>query len=173
MTSVLAVQRQTNAERRAWLAEVAEREPTGECIDWPWGTNSYGYGRIAVDGVQRLVTHIVLEAVGLPRPPAPADRALHSCDRPLCVAPWHLRWGTQRQNAEDAISRGRVHPPVLSGEAHGRARLTYEQVTTIRRRAAAGATRAALAREYGVGRTTIRHIITGRNWSADPTRQEE
>lgn len=42
--------------------------------------------------------------------PAPTGKpfALHSCDQPGCIAPEHLRWGTQSENMTDAVERGRA-----------------------------------------------------------------
>lgn len=93
-------------QKMAWLEEVALSSGEG-CRDWPWGTRRGGYGRLVVDGLEVAATHVVLERSGRPRPPAPGDYALHSCDRPICVAPWHLRWGTAAQNSADMVRRGR------------------------------------------------------------------
>lgn len=59
----------------------------------------------------------------------------------------------------------RLHPEKASrGEAHYRAKLTEDQVRAIRAEHAAGASYLALAARYGVGKTTIGHILAGRSW---------
>lgn len=50
------------------------------------------------------------------------------------------------------------------GEAHHEAKLTEEQVREIRRRAAAGETRRAIARSLGVSRWCITLIVNRRTW---------
>lgn len=51
------------------------------------------------------VMHLSMEADGRPRPPAPANNALHSCDNKGCWNPGHLRWGTSADNARDYAQR--------------------------------------------------------------------
>jgi hypothetical protein len=52
-----------------------------------------------------LATHISLELVGrkLPR----GLHALHHCDNPPCVNPDHLFPGTDMDNYQDSIKKGR------------------------------------------------------------------
>ena len=52
-----------------------------------------------------------------------------------------------------------------AGERNGRAKLTWEQVTEIRQRHAAGeGGYGTLAREYGIARSAIADIIKNRHW---------
>lgn len=91
----------------------------------------------------------------------------HVCDNPRCCNPKHLVSGSQRQNVHDAISRGRhVPPPHKLGELHGNAVLTAKNVASIRNMIARGNTIAEIARNFGVGETTIRHIRDGKTWAA-------
>jgi hypothetical protein len=109
-------------ERQAkvsWLERVAAEDGDG-CRDWPWGVNNKGYAMVRWDGRQQKAGHVVLELSGRPRPDA-ASMQLHSCDRPACVAPWHLRWGTAAENVADCIARDRWH-----GETRRRARILYD-----------------------------------------------
>ncbi len=56
--------------------------------------------------------------------------------------------------------------PHARGERMGSARLTWEQVTEIRRRFQAGETnKSALAREYGVAQPTIGRVVSGKGWT--------
>ena len=93
--------------KRKWLSDLAAMEPTGGCVDWPWGSDGSGYALFRVDGGPRRVTHLVLALVGRQRPAPPSDQILHACDRPICCAPWHLRWGTQAENVADSWNRTR------------------------------------------------------------------
>lgn len=108
-------------------AIIAEIDGEG-CRDWPYSRFSSGYGYVRVDGQKHMVTHVVLEFSARPQPPAPGDHALHSCDRPVCVAPWHLRWGSPLENRADNILRCRS----LLGETHPLAKLTSDIVRALR-----------------------------------------
>ena len=66
-----------------------------------------------------------------------------------------LRWGTHSENSADKVKHGRVYRP---------AKLTEEQVLDIRSRLGTDS-QSQLAKEFGVSRTTISAISTGRNWS--------
>lgn len=92
-------------EAKFWR-NVDKRGPD-EC--WPWLAFLCrgGYGRVRFKNVRTAATHISLEIDGRPRPPAPGDHALHSCDNRKCVNPAHLRWGTHQDNMRDMIQRGR------------------------------------------------------------------
>lgn len=55
-------------------------------------------------------------------------------------------------------------PVKVSGEANGRAALTWKQVRAIRSDDATGMSMRALAHNYGVGKSQIHNIVTGRSW---------
>jgi hypothetical protein len=52
----------------------------------------------------------------------------------------------------------------VTGESHGRAKLTATQVADIRRRVAEGERVTALGREFGVAYTTVQLIRDGKIW---------
>lgn len=94
---------------------------------------------------------------------------LHRCDNALCVNPDHLFLGDQVANMRDCASKGRigalVHPECLPrGERHGMVKLTAAEVREIRA-AAAHTRRDVLAVKYGVHRSTITSIISGKSWA--------
>lgn len=85
----------------------------------------------------------------------------HSCDRPHCCAPWHLRTATRAENMADAIQRGRLR----RGEQHPAARLTEADVRAARRERRAGtASIGQMAARYGVSPRTIRDAVRGKTW---------
>lgn len=92
---------------------------------------------------------------------------LHSCDRPFCVNPSHLRQGTVSDNVKDSIVRGRHVAP--RGEASGMSKLTESQVKEIRRLFhEEGAHKLGLAKKFGVARSVILYIITRQTWKHIP-----
>jgi hypothetical protein len=87
----------------------------------------------------------------------------------------HHRDGDELNNTEINVEMlcGRCHrhlSPTLfkNGELHPSAKLTADQVIEIRERHADGVSQGALGREFGVHRTSIRHIIRGVNWGHLP-----
>lgn len=63
----------------------------------------------------------------------------HHCDNRLCVNPAHLFLGTNQDNINDRVRKGRSHRnPTYKGEGHPKARLTVDDVVEIRRRWDAG-----------------------------------
>lgn len=69
----------------------------------------------------------------------------------------NLEWCTQLHNVRHARD-------ILGVDFRGNAKLTVEQVATIRQRLADGQKQTALAQEYGVDQSAISHIKRGKNW---------
>ena len=133
--------------------------PNG-CMDWTGVVNEHGYPMIWFQDKWQLVNRIVL-AHALGRRLHAGMCALHSCDRPICLSPEHLSEGTHMNNMNDRDAKGRV----VHGEQHRSAKLTEEDVRTIRAHFERGAyTRRQLAQMYGVSRPTIQHIINRTQW---------
>jgi HNH endonuclease len=94
---------------------------------------------------------------------------LHKCDVPLCVRPDHLFLGTNLDNINDKISKGRHG----FGETAGRAILTTKQVIEIRNAKLSKSgpdklTDQMLADKYGVSRRNIRSIRWRQTWRHIP-----
>ncbi len=74
-----------------------------DCIDWEGRISSAGY---AMEGrTSRVSRRVLAEKLG--RALLPGEVARHTCDRPVCVNPEHLIPGTQSDNVNDAVARGR------------------------------------------------------------------
>lgn len=151
-----------------WIEALATQGEGEGCRDWPFrvpGGSGYPFHQLP-GGREKRVAHLVLELSGRPRPPAPGDCALHSCDRPICCAPWHLRWGTKADNSADAVARGRTayKGPLGYGEQHSGSVLTAPKVLTIRELRQQGLTIRAIAEKFEVGDSTIDAILSGRTW---------
>ncbi len=87
----------------------------------------------------------------------PDDKyVLHTCDTPLCVNPNHLFIGTQKDNIQDALKKGRIP----KGENSYRAKLSEAQIREIRSRYIPRVTtQRQLASEFGVSHTVIGRVI--------------
>lgn len=86
----------------------------------------------------------------------------HTCDNPLCVNPEHLVLGTNKDNSQDMVSKGRS----LVCQKNPAAVLTNLQVKIIKKRLEKGDLRSRIAREYGVSWTTIASIKSGKSWGS-------
>jgi hypothetical protein len=137
-----------------------------ECWEWERSCYSNGYGRfdIAVQKVAKprsiaLMTHRV--AYFLTNKNLPDNMCVcHSCDNPKCCNPDHLFLGTQVENLNDMIAKGRK----AVGEKVNFAKLKESEVVEIRRLYAAGLTQQAIAAKFKVGRPGISHIVNRVSW---------
>ena len=135
---------------------------------WPYTgpVDSSGYGRFSWRPGGSLAHRFAYQLFVGPIPPG--LHVLHHCDNPPCCRPDHLFLGTQADNNADRDVKGR-HRSLFTigarGQDHPRAKLTQQQVDEIRRIfAAGGISKAELGRRYGMNRTTIYDIVTGKNW---------
>lgn len=146
-----------------------ERGEPGSC--WRWlGRIVHGwYGDFVtkVDGKWRHFTahRVAWELVNGPIPEG--MQVCHRCDNPACCNPAHLFLGTQRDNEQDKISKGRRHSS--AGEDSGVAVLTVQQVIEIRRLVNEdGLAHQAVADRYGIDRAHTRRIAKGLAWDCIP-----
>lgn len=77
------------------------------CWEFSGCKTAAGYGRIRVKGVHWMAHRYALSK-HLGRPIGEGLVVLHACDNPSCVNPAHLREGTQKENVEDCIVKGRA-----------------------------------------------------------------
>lgn len=139
--------------------EQVEFDPNGGCWLWSGVQDGHGYGMIAGHGkrnikVHRLSyeTHVGLIPAGL--------CVLHKCDVRCCCNPTHLFLGTKKDNAIDAVRKGRWVDN--AGEKHGMAKLSDQDVRDIRQALAMKETQSSIAKRFGVHKATICDIKRGK-----------
>lgn len=86
---------------------------------------------------------------------------LHKCDTPSCVNPDHLFLGTNKDNSQDMISKGRHSRKAPRGEAQNKAKLKEADIPVIR---ADTRLNRIIAADYGVTEATIAGVKTRRYW---------
>jgi len=136
------------------------------CWEWQGARDENGYGRIAIDGRKRQKVRTHRVAWELEHGPIPEGiGVLHHCDNPPCCRGDHLYLGTHADNARDRDARGRRCPP--RGVTNGRAQLAEADVIAIRRLwgLPGGPSQHELARQYGVSRSAICHILRRTTWT--------
>lgn len=135
-------------------------ERLSACIEWSGPRDNRGYGIINSPGRRRTKAHRAAMAEIYGWDALVGKNVNHHCDNPGCVNTEHLYIGTQAENVQDALARGRHRGGI--GEKNSHAKLTVEQVREIR--AAVDATRRQLAEQYDVTPELIGQIIRGQRW---------
>ncbi len=136
----------------AWIAD-------GDC--WrctSHALNTSGYPAMYRSGVLRTISRwILIRRIGKIQSEIVSR---HTCDNRWCIKPSHIIHGSNKDNAFDRNSRNRQ----AKGTRHGLAKLNPEKVRQIRKLHPALNLR-EIAEVFGVNRTIIRCIITGKTWS--------
>jgi len=134
------------------------RSLDSECVFWITGS-PLDRPAVCYEGKMITVARYILSRK-LGRQIKPGYRALHTCDNGLCIREDHLYEGTQKQNMEDAVNRGRI----VVGERHGNSKLTKEDVLDIRKRAENGGNYRLIGRRYGISSQTVSKIVRNIRW---------
>jgi len=136
-------------EERFWKrVDVRGRD---ECWEWQ-NSKTQGYGDVWIDGKSWKAHRY---AWFLAHKTEPTLMILHSCDNPPCCNPQHLREGTNQDNMNDMVMRGR-HPFRQPLDIN-----TYKQIQML-------VTIHSVAKVCdltGVGRNVIDKIKHGTHWT--------
>ena len=141
---------------------------TDTCWIWLASRATTGYGQmfVAMKGKRSNIVHkshrIAWQIYVGPIPNG--LQVLHNCDNRLCVKPDHLYLGTQQDNVNDMMKRGRNGYCRREGQQHPMAKLTDNQVGCIKHRLTIGISPKDLAKEFSVARSTIAEISRGATW---------
>lgn len=136
------------------------------CHPWLGNLDRDGYGNFYPRPRGRIGSHRFALQLKLGRELAAGEVARHgkTCTTRACCNDRHLLEGTQADNIRDRDEAG--HAP--SGERNWKSKLTAADVLVIRRRIAGGDSQAEIARDLGVGRKCVEHVVHGRNWKHVP-----
>lgn len=134
----------------------------GPCWLWIGSCIPAGYGHVTVD-CQSYYTHRL--AYELEYGPIPDEGwIMHRCDNPPCCRPSHLKVGTQLENIQDCIAKGRKNPPHMTGATNPNSKLSADDVLAIRYLVANGAKQVDIAHRFRVGRDQIGLIVSHQSW---------
>lgn len=144
-------------EERFW-ARVDTSSDATACWLWTGGRDKDGYGKFKVGGKDARAHVYALERIvgKLPK----GILACHRCDNPPCCNDAHLFPGDHSANIRDMVSKGRAMHK--SGEKHGMAKFTWEQIRDIRSRV--GESQQSIATEFGTSQGMISLIRAGKIW---------
>jgi hypothetical protein len=142
-----------NVENRFWCK--VDIQGNSDCWNWTAYRSVAGYGRFRVDGESHNASRIsYIMAYG----DIPADKSFvcHTCDNRACVNPAHLFAGTNNDNMQDKVKKGRL---VTAWQ-----KLTTEDVVNIRTLALTPMTYRQIASRYGVESDHVSKIVRGMWW---------
>lgn len=132
---------------------------------WPWlHYTSQGYGIIYIDGRPRGAHRV---AYKLAHGTIDGRIVRHSCDNPPCCNPSHLTAGSHKDNTRDMMAKGRAKfwgNKVRLGSAHHKAKLTENDIPTIRKLISESVPLTEIAKRFNVGPPNIGWIKRGLTW---------
>jgi len=127
---------------------------------WIWvGHTHRGYGKFYIKGKYHRAHRISYEYF---YDVDPGElNVLHECDNPTCVNPNHLFLGTQNDNIQDMINKGRC----IKGEMCARAVLTEPDVVEIKHLLKTTSRSGSdIGRQFNVGAKCISNIKNNDTW---------
>lgn len=163
-----------NAEARTRFWSYVDKNAGTDCWLWRGDRSKFGYGRFLFLG-ERTQAHRY--AYELAHGPISEGLVLcHKCDVPECVNPEHMFVGTQKDNIQDCVRKGRwpvgqAHwcsrkPELVKrGERAGNSKLSEAQVTEIYRLCCSGSSYSEVAALLGINRATAVQIHKGKTWN--------
>lgn len=143
----------------------AKVQKTDNCWLWTGARNELGYGSFGIAGRRTELAHRASWRLSAGEIPA-GLLVCHHCDNPPCVRPDHLFLGTNQDNVADQIAKGRR--PRAHGQNNSNAKLTDAEVAEIRTRYGPGVRIVDLAAEYGISKSQIWNIVSGKQWNEFP-----
>ncbi|WP_367647038.1 HNH endonuclease [Achromobacter deleyi] len=143
----------------AYVADVALKHESDDCLIWPFGTDSRGYGQVRFKGRQDR-SHRVVCWLFHGAPSGGKTDAAHSCGNRLCVNPRHLSWKTHRENEADKVAHGTI----IRGEACNLTSLTESDVLEIRNLKGLK-TQVEIAAQFGTTQQTVSKIQSRKRWA--------
>lgn len=140
-----------------------------EC--WLWGAAKYsnGYGAFRI-GKKQTTAHRVAYILSYGEIPESLV-VCHSCDNRLCVNPAHLFIGTQQDNIDDMVGKGRqatgnkLQHKSQVGSLNNGAKLTESLVLEIRKLFGEGMSQAKISKKLRISRLNIWNIVHRKSWT--------
>jgi hypothetical protein len=164
MIAALFVERGIPGADAARFASRVTPCPITGCWWWTGMVDKDGYGRFQLwrdcKEIDLRSHRFAYESLIAPIPRGLLMR--HRCDSGMlgCVNPWHLEPGTQAENIQDQVRRGRSS----RGERNPASTTTEAQAREVLRALRAGERQIDIGRRTGLSKTVVWQIAHGRAW---------
>ena len=136
----------------------------GPNVCWPWTRtiDSGGYGVASRNSKTDKAHRVAWEIAN--RESVPSNlKVLHTCDNRHCCNPKHLFIGTQQDNMDDMVNKGRSADK--RGTNNGRAKLTEDDIREIRSLFEQGhLSQQKIESLFNVSQMTVSYIIRRKLW---------
>lgn len=150
-------------------------DKSGDCWLWSGCFDKKGYGRGAQVSTRRsMPAHRAAYLFHYGSLPEKGLCVCHHCDNPICVNPAHLFAGTQKDNSDDKIKKGRfdLSDPEKSKRALDnllnpltptppREKISYDQALEIIGMVKSGVKRKIISHKFGITRKHVYRISLG------------
>ena len=134
-----------------------------ECWEWQGAGKPRGYGNFRLKSYTNATASRVAYAIANGEEPGQL-LVLHSCDNPPCCNPAHLWLGTDLDNSNDKIAKGRFRSGSQKGAENGNATLDEAKVIDIWRRIQEGQSNVRIAEAFNVTHSLISRIRHQLSW---------
>jgi hypothetical protein len=145
------------------------RIPFSGCWIFTGASNEFGYGIVGTGGrgMPTDRTHRITYKHFHGEIPS-GMFVCHECDVPSCCNPSHLFLGTNQDNVDDMVKKGRNSKPPrnphIVGSAHPGSKLTEAQAVEIRLMHMRGIKQKDIAAQYGMAHQTISKIVNNKRY---------
>ena len=130
------------------------------CWEWIACIHPNGYGQFLLNN-KKCAAHRVSYELHVGK--IPDDLLVcHTCDVKNCVNPNHLFLGTQQENVDDMIKKGRANK--AKGSKSGNAKLNESQARVIKKLLASISVK-EVAGLFSASKNTVHRIKNGTHWS--------
>jgi hypothetical protein len=155
--------KKTDPIGRFWTKAIIKDDPAA-CWEWQANKNHRGYGLFASWDENRKTHHVAAHRYAWELVNGPVKDGLfvlHRCDNRGCVRPSHLFLGTQQDNVDDMVAKGRG----IRGERHHKAKVSDAQAEAIRSLRGI-VPQSTVGKTYGLTQTAVSYIMRGLRKSA-------
>lgn len=165
----------TDKKKNDFWLNVAITANDEKCWNWEGCKSKQGYGQFSIK--QSYPAHRLSFFINNNVDPLQM-LVCHTCDNTSCVNPKHLFLGTNQDNVDDKMKKGRLLVPggwskgkennKIKGAGNGSAKLTEDQVIQIKKEYKKGSWKFSsvkLGKKYNVESTAILNIVNGKTWT--------
>ena len=164
----------TKQGAKTYLDTRSLRDEVTGCLVWQLSCGSHGYGQTADKGSMSLAHRMRWWAEGRCLPKgrgAWTKKVLHTCDNRRCNEITHLFLGTDKDNSDDKIDKGRAGygPAHSAATSEGHRRTGYAPLPreTVRLIFSAAGRNKDIGRRFGTSKDVVCNIKNRRSYKWD------